>query len=455
MLTPGRGDHPPAQPGVRRCPTVSASRLGTGARPAAQRHDVVVLHLVDPVEYDFPDLGAGRRRGRRDRRTVAGGHQRPAFRRRLPTRRRPRRRAIGDRPPGRGGRPPDLVGRGSGGRAGRAGPRTTGGADDVPATLAVGRRTAGRSAAAVRLVTCARHGAAAGGRGRGVRAARAVRAVPRAGLPCWRWVWAGREATLGVPHTASTVVLAVDVSNSMSADGRRADSAGRGAAGGRSAFVEAQPDSVDIGVVAFGTGGLTTLQPTADHAEARRRDRPAHRLRRHLARPGDPGRAVHRSSASRSPCRRPRRGRQLRRSGDRRRSLGYWPAATIVRAVRRRGHHRPGRCRPPPRWPRPPGSASTPSASAPRPARSIEVDGLPGRHRTRRGRADRRSRRPPAAATYRRATPTSSSRSATRWSSAPRSSRKPVELTAPAAGLAVLVLAAGGVLLLRSQGRLV
>ena len=34
------------------------------------------------------------------------------------------------------------------------------------------------------------------------------------------------------------------------------------------AFVEAQPSSVDIGVVAFQTGALTTNQPSADHAQA-------------------------------------------------------------------------------------------------------------------------------------------------------------------------------------------
>ena len=75
------------------------------------------------------------------------------------------------------------------------------------------------------------------------------------------------EATLGVPHTAGTVMLAFDVSNSMAAT----DVAPTRLAAAQQvavAFVEAQPDTVDIGLVAFGTGGLTTLEPTDDHAEA-------------------------------------------------------------------------------------------------------------------------------------------------------------------------------------------
>ncbi len=73
------------------------------------------------------------------------------------------------------------------------------------------------------------------------------------------------QATLATSRASGTVLLGVDVSNSMSADDvdptRLAvaqDIARR--------FVEAQPSSIDVGLVAFGQGALVTQQPTADHA---------------------------------------------------------------------------------------------------------------------------------------------------------------------------------------------
>ncbi|GIH98745.1 VWA domain-containing protein [Planobispora takensis] len=78
---------------------------------------------------------------------------------------------------------------------------------------------------------------------------------------------AGPAAMVPVPRTAGTVVLAVDVSNSMGAEDvapTRLAAAQRAAR----AFVAAQPDSVDIGVVAFERGALTTARPDADHAKA-------------------------------------------------------------------------------------------------------------------------------------------------------------------------------------------
>ncbi|WP_238008633.1 VWA domain-containing protein [Dactylosporangium sp. AC04546] len=73
------------------------------------------------------------------------------------------------------------------------------------------------------------------------------------------------EATLPVARAAGTVVLAFDVSNSMAAD----DVAPTRIAAAQTAavsFVEAQPDSVNIGIVAFDQGALTTQQPTSDRA---------------------------------------------------------------------------------------------------------------------------------------------------------------------------------------------
>ncbi|MFF0328835.1 VWA domain-containing protein [Nonomuraea angiospora] len=78
---------------------------------------------------------------------------------------------------------------------------------------------------------------------------------------------AGPAAMVPVPRTAGTVILAIDVSSSMGADDvapTRLAAAQRAAR----AFVAAQPDSVDIGVVAFARDGLTTARPDADHSIA-------------------------------------------------------------------------------------------------------------------------------------------------------------------------------------------
>lgn len=72
--------------------------------------------------------------------------------------------------------------------------------------------------------------------------------------------------TVGVPRVSSTVVLAVDVSSSMLAEDVAEDrlAAARAAA---EELVAAQPESVDIGVVSFGEGALPVLSPSADRAE--------------------------------------------------------------------------------------------------------------------------------------------------------------------------------------------
>jgi len=74
------------------------------------------------------------------------------------------------------------------------------------------------------------------------------------------------QATLGVPRTSGTVILAFDVSNSMAAPDvppNRLAAAQAAAV----AFVRSQPDTVDIGVVAFSQGALTTHAPGAARAE--------------------------------------------------------------------------------------------------------------------------------------------------------------------------------------------
>jgi Ca-activated chloride channel family protein len=75
------------------------------------------------------------------------------------------------------------------------------------------------------------------------------------------------QTTLDIPRAAGTVILAFDVSNSMTATDVAPTrlAAAQAAATG---FVRAQPDTVDIGVVAFDQGALTTHPPTKNHDEA-------------------------------------------------------------------------------------------------------------------------------------------------------------------------------------------
>ena len=73
------------------------------------------------------------------------------------------------------------------------------------------------------------------------------------------------EMLVDLPRVEGTVILAFDVSNSMVADDleptrmEAAKSAAR-------AFVENQPPTIMIGVVAFSNGGLVVQQPTKDQA---------------------------------------------------------------------------------------------------------------------------------------------------------------------------------------------
>jgi Ca-activated chloride channel family protein len=73
------------------------------------------------------------------------------------------------------------------------------------------------------------------------------------------------EATLPVARSSGTVILAFDVSNSMKATDVQPSRLGA-AKSAATEFVEAQPDSVNVGIVAFDQGALTTQQPSDDHA---------------------------------------------------------------------------------------------------------------------------------------------------------------------------------------------
>ncbi len=79
------------------------------------------------------------------------------------------------------------------------------------------------------------------------------------------FAFAGPAAALPVGRSAGTVILAMDASNSMTAD----DVAPNRLAVAQltaSKFIDAQPDTVDIGVVGFDQGALTTSLPSADRA---------------------------------------------------------------------------------------------------------------------------------------------------------------------------------------------
>ncbi|HJS19760.1 MAG TPA: VWA domain-containing protein [Anaerolineales bacterium] len=75
------------------------------------------------------------------------------------------------------------------------------------------------------------------------------------------------QATVSLPRLEGTVILTFDVSGSMSADDLKPTrmEAAKAAA---SQFVEKQPQSIAIGVVAFSDGGITVQAPTNNHEES-------------------------------------------------------------------------------------------------------------------------------------------------------------------------------------------
>ncbi|HEX9839965.1 MAG TPA: VWA domain-containing protein [Anaerolineales bacterium] len=71
------------------------------------------------------------------------------------------------------------------------------------------------------------------------------------------------QATLNLPRVEGTVILTFDVSGSMAADDLKPTRMEAAKAAARE-FVENQPPSVLIGVVAFSDGGLSVQAPTGD-----------------------------------------------------------------------------------------------------------------------------------------------------------------------------------------------
>ena len=176
------------------------------------------------------------------------------------------------------------------------------------AAVAVARRRAAALAAA---------GVAAAGSGRG-RARLGGVWFTIAGVAMLAIAVGGPAASVPVSRAAGTVILAMDVSGSMAATDV-APSRLVAAKQAALSFIDAQPDSVDIGVVAFQQGGLEVALPTADHAVA------SAAVRRLAAGGGTSlGDAIIASLAAIT------RKTVTIAPGGGAPDIGYWPSATIV-----------------------------------------------------------------------------------------------------------------------------
>ena len=194
-----------------------------------------------------------------------------------------------------------------------------------PALLAVGLLVAAglawaaAAAARRRAAALASAGVAEGGPGRGRDRARLGGVwFTIAGVAVLAIAVAGPAASVPVSHASGTVILAMDVSGSMAATDvtpSRLDAAKQAAL----SFIDAQPDRVDIGVVAFQQGGLEAALPTADHATA------AAAVHRLTAAGGTSlGDAILASLSAIT-----RKTVTIGRDGSAP-NIGYWPSATIV-----------------------------------------------------------------------------------------------------------------------------
>ena len=136
----------------------------------------------------------------------------------------------------------------------------------LPAAIVGYVRLARRRSARVAALA-ARGFAPASGAGRHRRARHVPAALFLAALGIMIVALARPQMSVGLPHREGVVVLAFDVSNSMRATDlkpTRLDAAKSAA----KSFVDVQPSSIKIGLVAFNNGALITQQPTTDRAEA-------------------------------------------------------------------------------------------------------------------------------------------------------------------------------------------
>jgi Ca-activated chloride channel family protein len=170
-----------------------------------------------------------------------------------------------------------------------------------------------------RAAALAAAGVAAGGSGRGRRRGLLAGAwLTVAGVAVLAVAVAGPAASVPVSHASGTVIVAMDVSGSMAATDvapSRLSAAKQAAV----SFINAQPGTVDVGVVAFQQGGLEAALPTADHAAA------AAAVRRLTTGGGTSlGDAILASLSAITHT-----TVSLGRDGSPP-SIGYWPSATIV-----------------------------------------------------------------------------------------------------------------------------
>ena len=331
----------------------------------APRHEVVVLRVTDAADEELPDAGLVVVEDAETGEQLLVDSGDPLLRARLraAVAEREARLAEGTRRAGvpvhRIDTPPTWQARLSrSSRAPSAGahehrrpraarPRPAGGRVPGGAAVTIARRrTAALAAAGV---------AAGSGRGRLAGAWCTI-----AGIAVLALAVAGPTVSVPVSHAKGTVVLAVDVSGSMAATDvapSRLAAAKRAA----EAFIDAQPGSVDIGVVAFEEGGIETAIPSCRSRHLGGRRSPAEHRRRHVARVGHRRRAVrdhpqdrhhhargeraghrvlalghHRAVLRRAGRRRRKRVGRRRRPGQRRRGGGGGPdvdagiAATVA-----------------------------------------------------------------------------------------------------------------------------
>ena len=86
-----------------------------------------------------------------------------------------------------------------------------------------------------------------------------------AGLSALIFAVARPQATITVPNREGVVILAFDVSNSMRADDLKPTRL-KAAQEAAKQFVDQQPQTIKVGVVAFNDGAVATQQPTGDKA---------------------------------------------------------------------------------------------------------------------------------------------------------------------------------------------
>jgi Ca-activated chloride channel family protein len=252
------------------------------------------------------------------------------------------------------------------------------------------------------------------------------------------------QAQVSVPRVSGTVLLAFDISNSMTAtDVTPSRLAAAQAAA--TAFVDQQPETVDVGVLVFGDQALLTQAPTDDHPAA------AAAIARVKASGGTSlGQAilVGLGTITGKPVSLPAGGAAPDTT-----ALGYWPSATIV--VFSDGENTGG--------PDAEAAAELAAAAGVRiqtvgvgTARgaTVEVDGY--QLNTALDESTLTAVAQVTGGTYQAAGDAATLNDTTKSIDLRLTTKKePLELTAPFAGAALLLLAAGGLLGTRWHGRIV